>query len=109
MKRFILPGFLAAVFLLGASCVTVKDTFTLRGTVRIYGSEPHTYAGIAGEDGKIYAVYPPEKEEELRRLQGRLIEFSLRRLEKPQGYGGLFLKDGTVTPLSWKFIEENGG
>ncbi|MDR1215843.1 MAG: hypothetical protein LBK25_04090 [Treponema sp.] len=79
------------------------DAKTLRGYVQIYGSEPHTYAGIVS-DGKVYAVYPPKKEAELRRLQGQALEFSVRFLDPPQGEGGLFLKDGCVTPLSWKVI-----
>jgi hypothetical protein len=39
---------------------TVADTVIITGMVKIYGSEPHTYAGIESGDGKIYAVYPRE-------------------------------------------------
>jgi hypothetical protein len=74
--------------------------------VRVYGSEPHTYAGIVSEDDKVYAVYPPEKEAELRKLQGRRLELTVRFLDPPQGYGSVFLKDGTVTPVSWKILDE---
>jgi hypothetical protein len=77
--------------------------------VVVYGSEPHTYVGILSEaDGKIYAVYPPAQEEALRTLQGQRLAMTLRFLEKPQGYGSLFLKDGTVSPLSWNILEGDG-
>jgi hypothetical protein len=82
----------------------VADTVIITGMVNIYGSEPHTFAGIESEDGKTYAVYPREKEEEIRPLQGRLIEFTVRFLAEPAGEGSLYLKDGTVTPLSWRIL-----
>ncbi|MHC6201743.1 hypothetical protein ACYULU_00950 [Breznakiellaceae bacterium SP9] len=82
--------------------VTGDETVIITGTVHIYGSEPHTYVGIVSEDGsRTYAVYPHEKGEELRALQGRLIEFTVRFLEKSMGEGSLYLRDGTVTPFSW--------
>jgi hypothetical protein len=84
------------------SCATKPQI--LRGTVRVYGSEPHTYAGIVA-GGKVYAVYPPEKEAEIRRLQGQDIEFTVQFLDKPKGYGSLFLVDGCITPVSWKLAE----
>ncbi|MDR1301205.1 MAG: hypothetical protein LBK43_01890 [Treponema sp.] len=88
-----------------AGCMTV-NTQTIRCRVEVYGNEPHTYVGILSEaDGKLYAVYPPEQEAKLRVLQGRRLEMTLRFLEKPQGYGSLFLKDGTVNPVSWKIVE----
>jgi hypothetical protein len=59
------------------------------------------------EDTKVYAVYPPEQEAKLRMLQGERLEMTLRFLEKPQGYGSLFLKDGTVRPVSWIILEES--
>ena len=86
-------------------CASFEKTGSFRGAVNIYGNEPHTYAGIEAENGRIYAVYPPEKEAELRQLQGRVVEFTVRFLEKPKGYGSLFLTDGTVTPVSLKIID----
>ena len=74
------------------------------GRVQIYGSEPHTFAGIVDERGTEFAVYPPEQEEKLRQLQGRLIEFTVIALDEPKGYGSLFLKGGTVNPLEWSII-----
>jgi hypothetical protein len=76
----------------------------IRGRVRVYGNEPHTYAGIETTDGKRYAVFPAEKEKEIRNLQGNLVEFTVVFSEKPQGYGSLFLRDGSVTPLSWRIL-----
>ena len=60
--------------------------------------------GIADEKRIEYAD-PQEQEEKLRNLQGHLIEFTVILLEKPQGYGSLFLKGGTVTPVSWEIIQ----
>ena len=81
-----------------------KNLIKIIGRVQIYGSEPHTFVGIVDERENEYAVYPPEKENELRRLQGHLIEFTVVFLEKPQAYGSLFLKGGTVTPVTWEII-----
>ena len=83
---------------------SAADTAIIIGMARIYGSGLHTFAGIASEDGKTYAVYPREKETEIRALQGRRIEFTVRFLKSPAGEGGLYLKDGTVTPLTWRIL-----
>ena len=76
----------------------------ITGRVKIYGSEPHTFVGIEDERGTQFAVYPPEQEEKLRQLQGRLIEFTVIMLDKPMGEGGLYLKGGTVNPVEWSII-----
>ena len=77
----------------------------ITGKVQIYGSEPHTFVGIVDQDKTEYAVFPADKEEELRKLQGHLIEFDVIFLEEPQGYGSLFLKGGTVTPVKWEILQ----
>ena len=76
------------------------------GRVEIFGNVPNTYVGIIEEKGKRYSVYPPSQEEALRDLQGYDIEFNVILLDTPQGYGSLFLRDGTVTPLSWVIIQQ---
>ncbi|MDR2897455.1 MAG: hypothetical protein LBU99_01480 [Spirochaetaceae bacterium] len=87
------------------------DRLEITGRVKIYGSAPHTYVGIeSAEDGTVYSVYPPEKEEALRELQGRLIRFKVKILDKSQenqsfGLGSLMLSGPTVTPLSWKIVK----
>jgi hypothetical protein len=73
---------------------------TLRGTVRIYGNAPHTYAAIES-GGKVYGVYPAEQERELRKLQGREAEFEVRLLET--GTPPPFC-DRMVSVLSWKLL-----
>ena len=82
-----------------------ENMIKLTGRVQIYGSEPHTFVGIVDERGTEFAVYPPEQEEKLRRLQGHLIEFSVIFLEEPKGYGSLLLKGGTVTPVKWEILQ----
>ena len=42
---------------------------------------------------------------EIRLLQGQDIVFTVQFLDKPKGYGSLFLPDGCVTPVSWKPAE----
>ena len=79
-------------------------TTTITGRVVGYGNEPHTFVGIVDERGIEYAVYPPAKETELRNLQGHLIKFTVIMLDEPKGEGGLYLKGGTVTPVSWEII-----
>jgi hypothetical protein len=76
-----------------------------RGRVQIYGNEPHTFAGLAAEDGAEYAIFPQSEESKLRSLQGHLIDFTAILLDEPKGYGSLFLKSGTVTPVSWEIIQ----
>jgi hypothetical protein len=85
----------------GNSGNSMGNTIKITGKIQIYGNEPHTFVGIVAEDGAEYAVYPPSKEEELRTLQGYLIEFTVVLLDEPQGFGSLFLKGGTVTPIEW--------
>jgi hypothetical protein len=80
-------------------------TTHITGRVVIFGNEPHTFVGIVSQDGTEYAVFPTDQEKELRTLQGHLIEFTVILLDKPQGYGSLFLKGGTVTPVKWEIIE----
>jgi hypothetical protein len=82
-----------------------QNTTKITGRVVIYGNEPHTFVGIVGEDGTEYAVYPSDQEEKLRALQGHLIEFTVVLLNESQGYGSLFLKGGTVTPVTWEIIQ----
>jgi len=81
------------------------STAKIIGMIQIFGSEPHTFVGIVDQDKTEYAVYPASREEELRRLQGHLIEFTVVFLDEPQGYGSLFLKGGTVTPIKWEIIQ----
>ncbi|MDR2398092.1 MAG: hypothetical protein LBD74_04950 [Spirochaetaceae bacterium] len=88
--------------LIAASCMSAPVK-TIRCRMEVYGNEPHTYLGIRSEeDDKVYAVYAPGKEAELRSLQGRTLEMTVRFLKQSQGYGSLFLKDGTVQVLTWK-------
>jgi hypothetical protein len=80
------------------------NVIKLIGRVQIYGNEPHTFVGITDEKGTEFAVYPPEQEEKLRQLQGRLIEFTVIVLDEPRGYGSLFLNGGTINPIEWSII-----
>ena len=82
-----------------------NNMIKITGWVQIYGSEPHTFVGIIDhQDETEYAVYPPSKEEELRGLQGRLIEFTVTKQDEPMSFGGLQLKGGTVTVVEWRII-----
>jgi len=86
--------------------ISKGKNMTIRGTVVIYGNEPHTYAGIRKEDGtKVYAIYPADAERTLRALQGRLVRFKVILLDTPAGEGSLYLTDGTVRPKSWKIVD----
>ena len=80
-------------------------TAKIIGTIQVFGNEPRTFVGIVDQDKTEYAVYPPSREEELRRLQGHLIEFTVVFLDEPHGPGSLFLKGGTVTPIKWEIIQ----
>ena len=82
------------------------STVKITGRIQIYGNEPHTFAGIIDENGVEYAIYPPSKEDELRTLQGYVIEFIVEMLDEPRGLGGLQLRGGTVTPVEWRIIEQ---
>ena len=82
----------------------VENTMKITGMVQVYGNEPHTFVGIIDEAGVEYAVYPHSKEAELYELQGHLIEFTVVFLDEPKGEGSLYLRGGTVTPLSWVII-----
>ena len=77
------------------------NTTKIVGKVRVYGNDPHTFVGIVDKNGTAYAVYPDAQQEQLRGLQGHEIEFTVVFLDEPKGYGSLFLKGGTVTPIKW--------
>ena len=84
--------------LLLLSCASAARKMT--GSVRIYGSEPHTYAGITDEkDGKLYLVNDQTMEAELRELQGRRIEF---RVQFVAGSSAWPPADGIVAVISYK-------
>jgi hypothetical protein len=99
MKRRVVFGALLAMCFAG--CAGLGGAQTLRGTVRIYGSEPHTYAAIES-GGKVYGVYPPERERELWKLQGETVEFKVRLLdaETPPPFC-----DRMVDLISWKLLQ----
>ena len=82
------------------------NSINISGRVQIYGNEPHTFVGIVSEDRKVYSVYPQSQEQVLMGLQGYLINFTVVLLDEAQGYGSLFLRDGTVTVISWKIKEQ---
>jgi len=86
------------------SNVLAENTRRLLGRIQLFGNTPHIFAGIVDEDGSTYAIYPPSVEEELRSLQGHLIEFVVTVLSEPRGAGGLILGGETVTPLSWEIV-----
>jgi hypothetical protein len=93
------------LLLLPLSCKTQENVKKngekiLRGTVTIYGNEPHTWTGIETvPDGKIYQVNPPEKAAELTAMQGYVLEFTvnIRDAEIPGAAG-------TVTVISWRKV-----
>ena len=118
VKKNHLPLFFAAglvIFLVVAACTTQEKAnsqetgteeegsrrTTLRGTIRIYGNEPHTWVGIMSSEGKIYAVEPPEKAAELRSIQGRLLEFTV--IVQSAVVPGI---DGEATVLSWRYVQQ---
>jgi hypothetical protein len=96
----------------GLSCATVnltetakmEDTVQITGRIVIFGNEPFIYAGIAAEDGTNYAIYPEETERELRAFQGHLIRFTVIFMEEERVYGSLFLRGGTVKPVSREIL-----
>ena len=81
-----------------------RETSIIIGRVEVYGNEPRTFVGIVDEDGVEYAVYPPAKEAELRRLQGNLIKFTVVFVEE-NIFASMFLKGGTVEPVSWEILD----
>lgn len=82
---------------------SVENAVKITGRIVIFGDGRNTFAGITDENDVQYAIYPPSVEEELGNLQGHLIEFTVIFVEE-QTYGSLFLRGGTVTPVSWEII-----
>ena len=76
------------------------DAVLMIGEVRVYGSAPRTYAAITGErDGKLYLIDDPDMEKELRALQGRRLEFTVRFMPAPHPYPPA---DGMVSVISYR-------
>jgi len=78
------------------------ETFTILGTITIFGSEPRTDVGIVDRSGVAYLVQPRSVADEFRgrAMQGRLIEFRVTLLDQtpPAGFRGV------VTPIEWNVI-----
>jgi hypothetical protein len=87
-----------------ATEAVMQNTVELTGRVTIFGNEPFTYAGISGEDGKQYAIYPQEKENELKAYQTLLMRFTVVFLEEEKVYGSLYMKGGTVQVVGWEVV-----
>jgi hypothetical protein len=98
------PVYINTVDIANQANAGAENTIKIIGRIQIYGNEPNTFVGIVDENGAEYAVYAPAREEELRKLQGHLINFTVVFLYEPQGYGSLFLKGGTVMPIEWEII-----
>jgi hypothetical protein len=85
-----------------ASCVSAPGR-TLTGVVRIYGSEPHTWAGINSEpDDKIYLIEGRAAEAELRAMQGKRMEFTVRISEHKSAYP---MVDGIAELISYRVVD----
>ena len=82
----------------------MENIVHITGRIQIYGSDPHTFVGIIDDDRNEYAVYLPSGEDELRKLQGHIIEFAVVFLDEPQNLGGLMLSGGTAMPVEWEII-----
>ena len=84
-----------------------ENSLSFLGVLVIYGNEPVTFAGIVSVEGNEYAVYPRDMVEELRTLQGHLIEFTIIPLgeEEARGLENPYLGGGWVRLLSYKIIE----
>jgi len=83
-----------------AENISMENTSKIIGRVVIFGNEPRTDVGIVDTDGIEYAVFPRSVGNELRQLQGNLIEFTVILLDEPQIVG---FRGGTVTPIKWEF------
>jgi hypothetical protein len=87
-----------------ASCVSAPGR-TLTGVVRIYGSEPHTWAGINSEpDDKIYLIEGRAAETELRAMQGKRMVFTVRIKAPESAYP---IVDGVAELISYR-VAGNG-
>ena len=85
------------------------NAITFTGRVVIYGSHPITYVGITDENGLSYGIIPRERGEELRILQGRVVEFTIVPLEESEraaalAYEESYLPGGPVRLLSHRVI-----
>ncbi|MDR2152741.1 MAG: hypothetical protein LBO72_07970 [Helicobacteraceae bacterium] len=61
--------------------------------------------GEIDEKGIEYAAHPEEKEKDLEKLHGRLIEFNAEFVESRQAGDCSSLKGGVITSLDWKTIQ----
>jgi hypothetical protein len=91
---------LALCFLLSAAFTLTPARQKIIGAVRVFGSEPHTYAAIQDEkDGSVYLIDDSGMEQELRAMQGKRVEFTVKITRTKQSYPPA---DGSVTVASYK-------
>jgi len=76
------------------------------GRIHIVGPDHQTIFAVIEDqhDGMKYAIYPPSVEEELRGLQGHLIEFTVVKENTPKTYESLLL-GRTVTVVEWRILQ----
>ena len=87
-------------FLLSAAFTLTPARQKIIGAVRIFGSEPHTYAAIQDEkDGSVYLIDDSAMEQELRAMQGKRIEFTVKITRTKQSYPPA---DGSVKVASYR-------
>ena len=85
-----------------ASCISAPGR-QMTGVVRIYGSEPHTWAGINSEpDDKIYLVEDRETGRRLRAMQGKRMVFTVRIKAAESAYP---VVDGVAEVISYRVVE----
>jgi hypothetical protein len=100
IRSKVLAALLALSFVFFSVFALMPARQKITGAVRIFGSEPHTYAAIHDEkDNKVYLIDDSVMEQELRALQGKRIEFTVKITHTKQSYPPA---DGSVTVVSYK-------
>jgi hypothetical protein len=75
-----------------------KKSAEITGVVMIYGNEPHTFAGIKSDDGRVFMV-DEKHQKEFAGLQGEHYRFT-GYIETNKGEtGSLFI------PVKWEIIK----
>ena len=115
MKKILLSLLLIFTAIFGFSYSKPKhdDSVTVKGMIRVYGSEPFTYIGIVCDSGEQYSL-KGDKEvlKELRNTQGKKVQIKgmPETLEKTDEEKAVLLvpntlKNGNLNVIEWKLVE----
>jgi hypothetical protein len=78
------------------------DFLVIRGTIKVYGNEPHTFLGIEADDGQLFYIHPDVQGLLRPRQNDRMVLKCRIYLGEIDSFESGFGFRETVIPVSWQ-------